>query len=300
MVECHVRYSTTLHMETTANQLKIHRQPKRFSLEKKGGLEIDKIYNGDCFSLINQLEDNSVDLIICDGPYGITNNDWDRISNIQDFNLEIIKTFSRVLKDGGSFYLFGKHNCIDFIDYRPYLNLMTKIIWYQPSRLAQGRKNYTNNYDIIAYFTKGRSKTFDLNAIRIPQLVELEHRRRCENVPSVTSGKFHKTRFHPDGKNPGDVWGDIKQLTYKSKELLNRDFLNTIQKPLKLMERMIKASSQKGDLILDPFAGVGTSLVAAKRLERNFIGFELNADFVRIINERLDKEDEVKSYQLPL
>ena len=71
--------------------------------------------------------------------------------------------------------------------------------------------------------------------MRVPQLVELAHRQRCERVPSVLKGKYGKTKFHKDGKNPGDVWGDIKQLTYKSKELVSRDALNTIQKPLKLI-----------------------------------------------------------------
>src|SRR5260370_1390489 len=92
--------------------------------------------------------------------------------------------------------------------------------------------NYTNNDDNICCFIKGSGpKTFNLDAIRVAQLVELEHRLRCERVPSVTNGRFGKTKFNGDGKNPGDVWGDIKQLTYKSKELANRDALNTIQKP---------------------------------------------------------------------
>src|SRR5438067_72080 len=90
-----------------------------------------------------------------------------------------------------------------------------------PCRLGQGRLNYTNNYDIICYFLKGdRPNTFNLDDIRIPQLVELEHRRRCERVPSVLNGKFGKTKFNDKGKNPGDLWGDIKQLTYKSRELV--------------------------------------------------------------------------------
>ncbi|PIT89982.1 hypothetical protein COU23_01040, partial [Candidatus Kuenenbacteria bacterium CG10_big_fil_rev_8_21_14_0_10_36_11] len=67
---------------------------------------------------------------------------------------------------------------------------------------AQGRNNFTNNYDIIAYFSKGKAKTFNLDAIRIPQLVELEHRKRCENVPSVINGKFNKTKFNEFGKTP--------------------------------------------------------------------------------------------------
>ncbi|MCM8828117.1 MAG: site-specific DNA-methyltransferase, partial [Candidatus Omnitrophica bacterium] len=89
-------------------------------------------------------------------------------------------------------------------------------------------------------------------------------------------------------KNPGDVWGDIKQLTYKSKELLSKDFLNTIQKPKKLIERIVKASSNEGDLVLDPFAGTGTTLVVCKELKRNFIGIEINSDMVNICQKRLN------------
>ena len=245
--------------------------------------------------MFSDIDDESIDLVICDGPYGVTTNEWDRIGNIQEFNLKLITIFAAKLKAGGALYLFGKPDCIDFIDYRPQVNLRSKIVWYQPSRLAQGRINYTNNYDLICYFIKGdRPKTFDLDAIRVAQLVELEHRLRCERVPSVTNGKFGKTKFHEDGKNPGDVWGDIKQLTYKSKELANRDVLNTIQKPEQLIERLVKASSAAGDLVLDPFAGVGTCPVVCRKLGRHFIGFEQEAEFVKIANQRLaDVENEL-------
>ena len=261
-------------------------------------LDIDLIHHADAFELFPLVDDGSIDLVICDGPYGVTTNEWDRIGNIQEFNLKLITIFAAKLKAGGALYLFGKPDCIDFIDYRPQLNLRSKIVWYQPSRLAQGRINYTNNYDLICYFIKGdRPKTFDLDAIRVAQLVELEHRLRCERVPSVTNGKFGKTKFHENGKNPGDVWGDIKQLTYKSKELANRDVLNTIQKPEQLIERLVKASSAAGDLVLDPFAGVGTCPVVCRKLGRHFIGFEQNAEFMKIANQRLaDVENELAGW----
>lgn len=251
-------------------------------------IELDRVYNADAFEMFPKIDDGSIDLVICDGPYGVTTNKWDQISNIQEFNLKLINIFVAKLKDGGALYLFGKPDCIDFIDYRSLLNLCSKIVWYQPSRLAQGRINYTNNYDIICYFVKGnRPNTFDLDAIRVAQLVELEHRLRCERVPSVTDGKYGKTKFNGDGKNPGDVWGDIKQLTYKSKELMSRNALNTVQKPEQLIERLVKASSSKGDLVLDPFVGVGTCPVVCRKLGRHFIGFERDPEFVEIANKRL-------------
>lgn len=248
---------------------------------------IDKIIIENAFQVIDTLPDDSIDLIVADGPYAVTRHEWDKVENIQQFNLELIKRFSRVLKPGGSAYLFGKHDMIDFIDYRPYLNLKSKIVWYQPSRLSQGRISYTNNYDVISFFTKGRPGAFNLDDIRVPQLVELEHRLRVEKVPSVKKGRFGKTKFHNKGKNPGDVWGDIKQLTYRSKELVSREMLNTIQKPKKLIERLVLASSNHGDIILDPFTGSGTLPLVARENQRRFIAVELNSRYARVSAERL-------------
>lgn len=259
---------------------------------------INKIIEGNCLEIIKDMPDECFDLIVCDGPYGVTEKQWDKVRNIQEFNLSLIQIFSKKLKKGGALYLFGKPDCIDFVDYRPYLTLNSKIVWYQPSRLSQGRNNFTNNYDIIAYFTKGRAKTFNLEDIRVPQLVELEHRKRCENVPSVVNGKFVKTKFNERGKNPGDVWGDIKQLTYKSKELLSREFLYTIQKPKKLIERIVKASSNMGELVLDPFAGTGTTLVVCEELGRNYIGIELHHNLVKVCEQRLNEVKTKKSLTL--
>ena len=262
-------------------------------------MDANQIFHGNALELLNSVPDESIDLVICDGPYGVTTNDWDRVGEIQGFNLSLIRRFSRKLREGGSLYLFGKPDCIDFIDYRPFLTLRSRIVWYQPSRLAQGRINFTNNYDILCYFVKGsRPATFNLDDIRVPQLVELEHRLRCERVPSVTSGQYGKTKFNDNGKNPGDVWGDIKQLTYKSKELVSREVLNTIQKPLKLMERLVRASSNPGDLVLDPFCGVGTALVACEKLQRRYIGFEANSVFVELARARLDAAERERAVRL--
>jgi site-specific DNA-methyltransferase (adenine-specific)/adenine-specific DNA-methyltransferase len=261
------------------------------------------IKQGNSLELIEEIADESVDLIVCDGPYGATPFAWDRINNIQEYNLNLIKLFTPKLKVGGSLYLFGKMDSLDFVDYRPFLKLINRIVWYQPSRLGQGRQKWTNNYDTIHYLSKGVPKTFNLDSVRVPQLVELEQRRRCENVPSVRSGKFSKTKFNPLGKNPGDVWGDIKQLTYKSKELVGREFLNTIQKPEKLIERLVLASSNRGEVVLDPFMGTGTTAVVCQNLDRQFIGFEIDNDLVKISEERLQRSfkpdifSDVSTYQ---
>lgn len=250
----------------------------------------NKLYNEDFFRVVREIPDESVDLVIADGPYAVTAHPWDRIQSIQEYNLIVIRHVSRILKPGGVLYLFGKQHFLDFIDYRPYLKLNTRVIWYQPSRLAQGRKSYTNNYDVIAYFSKGDTACFNLDDIRVPQMVELTQRLRVENVPSVKNGKYRKTKFNPKGKNPGDVWGDIKQLTYRSKELMSREVLNTIQKPYRLLERLVLGSSSEGDTVFDAFAGTGTAMLAALKNRRVAFGCELNPDLVSLSIERFRAE----------
>ena len=117
-------------------------------------------------------------------------------------------------------------------------------------------------------------------------------------MPSVVNGKYSRTKFDPRGKNPGDVWGDIKQLTYKSKELLGRVLLNTIQKPLRLMERIIRASSNPEDIVLDVFAGTGTALAACQSLGRSFLGFESDPRLLAICRERLSSRTSGKLVSL--
>lgn len=253
-------------------------------------MKTNKIYHGNALELLDQIPDASIPLIISDGPYGVTSNEWDKFANLstQEYNLMLIKIFNTKLIPGGVLYLFGKHDSIDFIDYSRYLTLQSRIIWYQPSSLAQGRKSYTDNHDMIAYFTKGKeARCFNLEDIRVPQVVDVKQQRRVEASPSVSRGPYNKTAYNPSGKNPGNVWVDIKPLTYKSKELVSRDTLNTIQKPQALFERLILASSKKGDIVLDPFCGVGTCPAICKLYGRKYIAFEINKDYITKAEQRL-------------
>jgi len=129
-----------------------------------------------------------------------------------------------------------------------------------------------------------------LEDIRVSQLVDAKQRKRVENVPSVRNGKYNKTKYNENGKNPGSVWFDIKQLTYKSKELLGKKYLNTIQKPESLIERLVKASSNPGDIVLDPFLGTGTTYAVCQKLKRNIIGFEMNPELIEVTKKRCGLE----------
>ncbi len=97
----------------------------RFVMRKLNSA-IGKIHQGDALSFMRELPDAAFDLIVCDGPYAVTTHEWDNVRDIQHFNLELLKSFSRLLKPGGAVYLFGKPDCVDFIDYRPFLNLQSR------------------------------------------------------------------------------------------------------------------------------------------------------------------------------
>ena len=253
---------------------------------------LDKVHLCDTFDFVQRMPDNSVNLIVCDGPYGVSDNEWDKIDSIQEYNLSLLELFYPVLTPGGALYLFGKQDCIDFIDYRQFFTLTNRIVWYQPSRLGQRKTSYTNNYDVICYFVKGKKRDrplrFNLDDIRVPQIVDGLQQERCKNVPSVTEGRW-KANYNPKGKNPGDVWSDIKQLTYRSKELADKKGLNTIQKPEALIRRLVLASSIKGDIVLDPFTGTGTCPVICKELGRHYIAIDSDPEMIGITTQRLNE-----------
>lgn len=251
---------------------------------------IHKLLKGDVFNELEKLPDSIFDLIICDGPYDAVNcsSKWDSVKFIHEYNLKLIHLFSTKLKHGGSLYMFGKHNAIDNINYSNYLQLNNRIIWVITSRLRQSKYRYTNNYDVIFFFSKGAPKTFNLDSIRVPQ--QTKYILSVESSPSVKDGKFNKTKYNPDGKNPGDVWSDIKALTYRSNELLSKE-LHTIQKPEKLIERLMLASSNVGDVVLDAFSGTGTTSAVAKKLKRHSVAIENDDKMYYIIQDRLKNYD---------
>lgn len=266
------------------------------SKQQKLKKQLNKIMVGDSLELTSSLPPRSIDLIISDGPYGRAIHEWDQVGSIQEYNLELIKLSSRLLKAKGSLYLFGKHDCIDFIDYRPYLNLKNRIVWHQPSRMGQGRLSYTNNYDVICYFVKGKHPIFNLDDIKVAQI---ESRSRSSQAASGSgsgsgSGDSKAEKECVKSKNPGDVWSDIKPLTPKSKELVSRDS-HTIQKPENLIERMVLASSNPQDVVLDLFSGTGTVSAVCLKHNRNFIAFEMNSSLVTESRERLHARSKTKT-----
>lgn len=230
---------------------------------------------GDAIEEMKKLENESIDLIVTDPPYNLSKDYGNNKDNLSfeeyiEFSRAWIKEAVRVLKPNGTIYIFMGMKYISYIysileqEYGLVFN--SWITWYYTQGVGK-KKGFSARHDDILMFTKHESKfTFNLDEIRIPQ-------------------KFYRTVNNMRGANPGNVW-KFSHMHYCNK---NRKTHPT-QKPEALYERMILASSNKGDLVLDPFLGSGTLLRVCQNINRNAIGIEKNPEYIEMSLERLKEE----------
>lgn len=226
---------------------------------------------GDAIELFKSIESNSIDLIVADPPYNLgknygNNHDFKETDDYIKFTRDWLSEASRVLKPNGTIYVFMGVRFIsylyDIMDRDVKLNFNSWIVWHYTQGLGK-TKGFSPRHDDILVFNKGKKFTFNLDDIRVPQ-------------------KFYRERNNMRGANPGDVW----QFSHVHYSNPNRQDHPT-QKPEGIIERIILASSNKDDVVLDPFSGSGTTARVCQQLHRDFIGFELNPDYVAMTERRL-------------
>ena len=228
---------------------------------------------GDVLELFEELRSSSIDLIIADPPYNLgkdygNNQDHRESTEYLTFSRKCLSEAHRVLKNTGTIYVFMGVRFIsyiyDIIDSESSMLFNSWITWHYTQ--GMGRKiGFSPRHDDILMFNKSRKFTFNLDAVRVPQ-------------------KYYRARNNMRGANPGDVW-QFSHVHYCNE---NRQDHPT-QKPEGLMERMVLASSNEGDMVLDPFSGSGTTLRVCQQLNRNCIGFEINPSYVEMTRDRLSK-----------
>lgn len=230
-----------------------------------------KILSGNALDLFEAVEDESVDLIIADPPYNLGKNYGNNLDSMgfDDyliFSKQWLSNAKRVLSPTGAIYVFMG---VRFISYL--YNILEKdlamifnswIVWHYTQGIGK-TIGFSPRHDDILLFTKSKNYTFNLDSVRVPQ-------------------KYYRARNNMRGANPGDVW-EFSHVHYCN---TNRQSHPT-QKPEGLIERMILASSNEADLVLDPFAGSGTTLRVCQQLNRSAIGFEINPEYVSITKKRL-------------
>lgn len=280
-------------------------------------MEINAIYEGDNLEILNKFSDKSVDLIYADPPFFTKKNYeqiWGDKAEIRSFKdrweggiehyiawMEPRLTeCHRVLKDTGSMFLHCDYHAnahlrilMDKIFGKS--NLTNEIIWCYETG-GRSTNFFPKKHDTIFWYSKTKDYNFYYDQVAIPRDTSTMH----EGIYTDEKGKKYQRnikngkeyRYYLDkGTLPNDWWTDIQAINPSAKE---RQHYPT-QKPVALLERIIKASSKGvlsggGDLVLDPFCGCGTALVASQKLNRRWIGIDVSPTACKLMHKRLKKE----------
>jgi len=231
---------------------------------------IDLVCN-DAISEMKKMRSESVDLIVTDPPYNLSKdygNNSDKLvfEEYLAFSREWLTESKRVLKPNGTIYIFMGMRYISYIycilEQELNMNFVSWITWYYTQGIGK-TKGFSPRHDDILMFSKGKNYIFNLDDVRVPQ-------------------KYYRSVNNMRGANPGNVW-EFSHMHYCN---YNRQKHPT-QKPEGLFERMILASSCPGDLVLDPFIGSGTASRVCQNTGRNFIGIDINPDYIEMSKDRL-------------
>lgn len=257
-------------------------------------LELNTIYNEDCLTGMGNIDDASIDCIICDLPYGTTANEWDSVIPLD----ELWRQYERVLTDIGTVILFGSE---PFSSYLRMSNIsIYKYDWIwrksRPTGFTHAKNKPLKDYEIISVFSKGTTNHAGMSARRMiynPQGVE-----HCNILKHNQEGKFGG--LVGEYKKKKDTY--IQTMTNYPRMILedfrkDSDSWHPTQKPVNLIRYLIRTYTQEGGVILDNCMGSGTTAIACIRENRNFIGFELNKEYyIKSIKRIIEEQRQLKLF----
>ena len=235
---------------------------------------------GDCLKLMKDIPSGSIDAIITDPPYGTTACKWD---SVIDFNL-MWKQLNRVIKPNGAIVLFGSEPFSSALRMSNIKKYKYDWVWEKTKagNFAQCRKNPMKYHENISVFYKNFPKFNLINLKKLAKPVLSSRKNKGANLGHVSNGSesyYQKeTGFHHS------------ILRFSNKSGKGYSFHPT-QKPIALMEYLIKTYTNENETVLDFTMGSGSTGVAAKNLKRNFIGIEQDENYFKIATERINKEE---------
>ena len=255
-------------------------------------MKLNSIHNLDCIKFLNSIEDNFVDLAVLDPPYNMKKADWDTFSSEKsflDFTFKWIDALLPKLKKTGGLYIFNTpYNSAFILQYLVFKGMVFQnwITWDKRDGLGASKQKYSNGQETILFFTKTKKHTFNYDAIRVPY-ESSERMAHAEKKGILKNGK--RWFPNPDGRFCGEVWHFTSERHKTKVNGKVQKLEHVTPKPLDLIERIIKASSNENDIVLDCFVGSGTTAVAAKKLNRNFLCADINKEFVELTKSKLSK-----------
>lgn len=237
---------------------------------------------GDCLDIMREIPDNSIDCVICDLPYGTTAINWDKII---DFDL-LWEQYNRICKDNSNIILFSGGE----FTYKLYASNVKqykyKLIWKKnvPTGMSSAKYRPMKYYEEILVFQKGKG-------CYNPQMKErVGKHKECYRYDHYCNPNNHidlekkPKRYDPDKVQPSDILEFNVVPNRKGK-------LHPTQKPVELLEWLVKTYSNESDIVLDNCMGSGTTGIACKNLNRNFIGIEKDENYFDIAKERISTID---------
>lgn len=225
-----------------------------------------KLYNDDCLKILPQLIENGivVDAIIADVPYNINQDSWDN-------NFDLFKALSycdSLLKSDGNVLIFqGWTNVCETKQFMDSLWTIQDWIIYDRIKGRGAKKHLVSTREDILWYSKGNNYTFN----KIPSTIK----KKTGGLGLKNGCEFRAL---------SNVWTDISPIVPWSKERIN----HPTQKPIQLMERLVKVFTNEGDTVLDFTMGSGSTGLACKNLNRDFIGIEIDKDYFDIAKERIE------------
>jgi len=252
-------------------------------------MELNKIYNEDCLEGMKKIKDNSVDMILCDLPYGTTASNWDKIINAE----KLWEQYERIIHDRGAIVLFSSGSFTNKLINSNAERYRYKWIWIKTRKgnFVNANNRPLTNYEEICIFSKGitaNTKHKDRKMKYYPQGVIdtggviRKSAKKFGNMHGLR--KSHKEVYISKRKNyPTDV------LYYDS---VGRG-LHPSQKPLDLIEYLIKTYTLENETVLDNCMGSGTTAIAAINTNRNYIGFELDEEYYKASIKRINNHKDM-------
>jgi adenine-specific DNA-methyltransferase len=247
------------------------------------GDEKHKIMHGDVLACLDSIPNDSVDLIFADPPYNIgkdfagIKDKWPSEDAYLAWCYQWLDACISKLKPTGSLYVMTATQFMPYFDIflRSRMVIRSRIVWHYDSSGVQAKRSFGSMYEPILFCVKDRS-AYTFNAADILVEAKTGAKRklidRRKPVPTAYSAE----------KVPGNVW-EFSRVRYMMDEYEN----HPTQKPVELLTRIVRASSNPGDTVLDPFSGSFTTSLVAKELGRNSIGIEINEAYVKIGLRRL-------------
>jgi site-specific DNA-methyltransferase (adenine-specific) len=263
--------------------------PMRRAWEGAGGV----LWYADCLELLGSLADGSVDLVIADPPYAIDKAEWDEFESLEVYLAwcdRWMAELERVLAPTGTAYVCGFSEILAEVKARSARRFAACrwLVWHYRNKANLGN-DWGRSHESILHLRKQRTVRIDVDAVRVPYNGHTtKYPERVQSVSSQYSvarpPELQRVRWepHPLGAKPRDVI-DIPVLCNGMAEKT----AHATQKPEELIRRLIAASSKPDELVVDPFAGSGTTAVVAARLGRRWIAGDADARYVGMARERL-------------